>query len=149
MTANVSLVQQTSSCRYIRRNSDKPSRLSLNHTLNIYRAQSSHHNHQVCRSTYNSENGGFSFRSDFFGHLRQISTFSDHLVIPSACIYMVLHACHDHAMSGGHLAYKHKFDKVRDKFWLPTLHHGVKPRGVMTAKHTNGVNHRIGGPSYL
>ena len=39
---------------------------------------------------------------------------------------MVLHACHDHAMSGGHLAYEHTFDKVRDNFWWPTLHHDVK-----------------------
>ena len=39
---------------------------------------------------------------------------------------MVLHACHDHVMSGGHLAYKYTFDKVRDRFWWPTLHHDVK-----------------------
>ena len=39
---------------------------------------------------------------------------------------MVLHACHDHAMSGGHPAYKHTFDKVRGRFWWPTLHHDVK-----------------------
>ena len=31
---------------------------------------------------------------------------------PSACIPMVLQACHDHAMSGGYLAYKHTFDKA-------------------------------------
>ena len=29
-------------------------------------------------------------------------------------------------MPGGHLAYKHTFDKVRDRFWWPTLHHDVK-----------------------
>ena len=29
-------------------------------------------------------------------------------------------------MSGGHLAYKHTLDKVRDRFWWPTLHHDVK-----------------------
>ena len=39
---------------------------------------------------------------------------------------MVLHACHDHAMPGGHLAYKHMSDKVRDRFWWPTLRHDVK-----------------------
>ena len=38
-------------------------------------------------------------------------------MIPSACIPMVLHACHDHAMSGG----------LRDRFWWPTLHRDVKP----------------------
>ena len=54
------------------------------------------------------------------------STFRDQLVIPSACTPIVLHACHDHAMSGGHLANKHTFDKVRDRFWWPALHHDVK-----------------------
>ena len=39
---------------------------------------------------------------------------------------MVLHAYHDHAMSGGHLAYRHTFDKARDSFWWSTLHHDVK-----------------------
>ena len=29
-------------------------------------------------------------------------------------------------MSGGHLAYKLTFDKVRDRYWWPTLHHDVK-----------------------
>ena len=46
-------------------------------------------------------------------------------MFPSACIPVVLHPCHDHAMSGGHLAYKHTFDKVRDRFWWPTLHYDV------------------------
>ena len=51
-----------------------------------------------------SENGGLLCRSYLPGHLRKRSTFRDQLVIPSACIPMVLHACHDHPMSGGHLA---------------------------------------------
>ena len=76
--------------------------------------------------SYYSENGGLLYRSFLPGHLRKRSTFRDQLVIPSACIPMMLHACHDHAMSGGHLAYKHTFDKVRDRFWWPTLHHDVK-----------------------
>ena len=76
--------------------------------------------------SYYSENGGLLYRSYLPGHLHKRSKFRDQLVIPSACIPMVLHACHDHAMSGGHLAYKHTFDKVRDRFWRPTLHHDVK-----------------------
>ena len=76
--------------------------------------------------SYYSENGGLLYRSYLPSHLRKRSTFRDQLVIPSACIPMVLHACHDHAMSGGHLAYKQTFDKVRDRFWWPTLHRDVK-----------------------
>ena len=67
--------------------------------------------------SYCSENGGPLYRSYLPGHLRKRSTFRDQLVIPSACIPTVLHACHDHAMSGGYLACKHTFDKVRDRFW--------------------------------
>ena len=67
--------------------------------------------------SYYSENGGLFYRSYLSGHLRKRSTFRDQLVISNACIPMVLHACHDHAMSGGHLAYKHTSDKVRDRFW--------------------------------
>ena len=76
--------------------------------------------------SYYSENRGILYRSYLPGHLRKRSTFRDQLVIPSACIPMVLHACHDHAMSGGALAYKHTFDKVRDRFWWPTLYRDVK-----------------------
>ena len=76
--------------------------------------------------SYYSENGDLLYRSYLPGHPRKRSTFRDQLVIPSAYIPMVLHACHDHAMSGGHLAYKYTFDKVRDRYWWPTLHHDVK-----------------------
>ena len=76
--------------------------------------------------SYDSENGSLLYRPYLPGHLRKRSTCRDQLVIPSACIPMVLHACHDHAMSGGHLAYKHTFDKVRDRFWWPTLHRNVR-----------------------
>ena len=55
------------------------------------------------------------------GHLRITSAFRDQLVIS-----MLLYACHDHAMSGGHVAYEYTFDKVCDRFWWPTLHHDVK-----------------------
>ena len=45
--------------------------------------------------SYYSENGGRGvlYRSYLPGHLRKRSTFRDQLVIPSACIPMVLHAC--------------------------------------------------------
>ena len=79
--------------------------------------------------SYYSENGGLRYRSYLPCNLRKRSTFRDQLVNPSPCIPMVLYACHDHAMSGGHLAYKHTFDKVRDRFWWPTLHHDIKTWG--------------------
>ena len=76
--------------------------------------------------SYYSENGVLLYGSYLPDHLRKKSTFRDQPVIPSACIPMMLHACHDHAMSGRHLAYKHTFDKVRDRFWWPTLLHDFK-----------------------
>ena len=98
-------------------------------------------------SCYN-ENGGLTYRSYLPGYLRKRNTFRDQLVIPSACIPLVLHACRDHAMSGGHLAYKHTFDKVRDTFWWPTLHHDVKT-WCSDFTFVNGGNHHIVEPSYL
>ena len=77
-------------------------------------------------TSYYSKNEGLLYRSYLPGHLRKRSTFRDQLVVPSACIPKVLHACHDHVTSGGHLAYKHTFDKARDRFSWPTLHHDVK-----------------------
>ena len=91
------------------------------------RLPSSESRTSICRTIVKT--GAFYIlrgRSYLPGHVRKRSTFRDQLVIPSACIPMVLHACHDHAMSGGHLAYKHTFDKVRDRFWWPTLHRDVK-----------------------
>ena len=97
--------------------------------------------------SYYSENGGLLYRSYLLGHLRKRSTFRDQLVIPSACMPMVLHACHDHAMSGGHLAYKLTFDEVPDIFWWPTLHHDSK-LGARIARPANVGKHHIAGPSY-
>ena len=77
-------------------------------------------------TSYYSENGGLLYRFYLPWHLRKISTFRDQLVIPSDFIPMVPHACHDPAMSGGYLAYKHTFDKVRDIFRWATLHHDFK-----------------------
>ena len=75
---------------------------------------------------YYRESGGLIYRSYLPGHYRKRSTFRDQLVIPSACVPMMLHACHDHAMSGGHPAYTHTFDKVRDNVWWPALHDDIK-----------------------
>ena len=44
----------------------------------------------------------------------KLSTFQDQLVIPQAFIKLVLylvHACHDHALPGGHLAFEPNLDK--------------------------------------
>ena len=43
--------------------------------------------------SYYSENGGVLYRCYLPGHLCKRSTFRDQLVIPSACIPMMLHAC--------------------------------------------------------
>ena len=88
------------------------------------------------------ENEGLLYRSYIPGHLRKRRTFRGQLVIPSACIPMLLHVCHDHAVSSVHLAYKHMFDNMRDRSWWPTFHHDVK-LGAMPAKHANGVKYRI------
>ena len=73
--------------------------------------------------SYYRANRDLLYRSYLPGHLRKRRTFRDQLVIPSACIFMMRHACHDRTMSGGYLAYNLTFDKVRDTVWWATFHH--------------------------
>ena len=61
------------------------------------------------------------FRSYLPGYLRKRSTFRDQLVVPSALRTLVLKACHDSPASRGHLAFKATFDKIRDRYWWPTV----------------------------
>ena len=59
------------------------------------------------------------------GHLRKRSTFRDQLVLPNALIGLVLHAYHDHTLSGGHLASRPIYDKIRQKYCWPTMNRDV------------------------
>ena len=61
------------------------------------------------------------FRSYLPGYLRKRSSFRDQLVVPSGLRKLVLKECHDSPASGGHLAFKATFDKIRDRYWWPTL----------------------------
>ena len=74
--------------------------------------------------------------------------FCDELVIPSASIPMVAHACRDHAISDGYLAYKHTFDKCVIDFggrrYITT-----SKRVALIAALVSDVNHRVVGRSYL
>ena len=81
------------------------------------------------------------------GHLRKRSTLRDQLMIPSACIPMVLHACHDHAMSDGHLAPNTRLTKSAIEF-AGRRYITTSKLGVRIAMHANDVKHRIAGPSY-
>ncbi|CAM9780056.1 unnamed protein product [Choristocarpus tenellus] len=58
------------------------------------------------------------------GHLRKKDKFRDTLVVPTEVQCSILHALHDHKVSG-HLAFKHTFDWIRNRFWWPTLHKDV------------------------
>ena len=66
-------------------------------------------------------NENMLFRSYLPGNLLKRSTFRDQLVVPSALRTLVLNACHDSRASGGHLAFKATFDKIRDRYWWPTV----------------------------
>ena len=73
-------------------------------------------------------------------HLRRRDSFRDQLVVPQSLRTLVINACHDLPASGGHLAFKGTFDKVRDRYWWPTMHSDVAEHVessllVNTAKH--------------
>ena len=70
--------------------------------------------------SYYSVHDGLVFKSYLPDHLRKRSTFRDQLVLPNALIGLVLHAYHDHPLSGGHLAFGPTYDKIRQKWW-PTM----------------------------
>ena len=65
---------------------------------------------------------GILFRSYLPGHLRRRGDFRDQLVVPASLRKLVMNSCHDLPASGGHLAFKGTYDKVRDRFWWPTMH---------------------------
>ena len=64
---------------------------------------------------------GDLYRSYLPGHLRKRSSFRDQLVVPSGLCSLIVQACHDFPASGGHLAFKATFDRVRDRYWWPTM----------------------------
>ena len=53
---------------------------------------------------YYSVQDGLLFKSYLPGYLRKRSTFRDQLVVPEALVGLIMHAYHDHVLSGGHLA---------------------------------------------
>ena len=65
---------------------------------------------------------GLLCRSYVPAHLRRRDTFRDQLVVPQSLRKLVINACHDLPAPGGHLAFKGTFDKVRDRYWWPTMH---------------------------
>ena len=76
--------------------------------------------------SYCSVQDGMLSKSYLLGHLRKRSTFRDQLVVPEALAGLILHAYHDHVMSGGHLASRPTYDKIRQKYWWPTISRDVR-----------------------
>ena len=66
------------------------------------------------------------YRSFLPGHLRWHSDFRDQLVVPTLRRKLVLNSRHDFPASGGRLAFKGNFDKVRGRYWWPTMHTDVR-----------------------
>ena len=60
------------------------------------------------------------------GILRKKSTFADQLVLPQALTGLVLHAYYDHVPSGGHLASRPTYDKIRQKYWWPNVNRDLR-----------------------
>ena len=65
--------------------------------------------------SYYSVQDGLLFKSYLPGHLRRRNIFRDELVVPTALVGLILHAYHDHVLSGGHLALRPTYDKIRQK----------------------------------
>ena len=70
--------------------------------------------------SYYSLQDWLMFTSYLPGHFRKRSTSRDHLV------GVILHAYHDHVLSGGHLAFRPTYDKILQKYWWPTISRDVR-----------------------
>ena len=90
--------------------------------------------------SYYSVQDGLLYKSYLPGHLRKISTFRDQMVVPKALVGLILHAYHDHVLSGGHLAFRPTYDKIRQKCWWPTVSRDV---GATNAKLVNDETEHI------
>ena len=75
---------------------------------------------------YYSVQDGLLFKSYLPGYLRERSTFRDQLVVPEALVGLILHAYHDHVLSRGHLASGPNYEKIRQKYWWPSISHDVR-----------------------
>ena len=58
--------------------------------------------------------------------MRKRSSFRDQLVVPTVLRALIMQACHDLPASGGHLAFQATFDRVRDRYWWPTMQGDVQ-----------------------
>ena len=76
--------------------------------------------------SYYSVRDGLLFEPYIPGHLRKRSTFRDQLVARETLVVLILHAYEHHVLSGGHLAFRPTYDKIRQKYWWPTIRRNVR-----------------------
>lgn len=75
---------------------------------------------------HHSVQDGILFKSCLPGHLRKRGTFRDRLMLPDVPVNFVLHSYHDHALSRRHLAFKSTHEKIRHRYWWPTIGRDVR-----------------------
>ena len=70
------------------------------------------------------------------------------MVVPTALRTLVTHSCHDLPASGGYLAFKATYDKIRDRCWWPTVAKDVQQhiRQCVACQHRK-TSHRL--PKFL
>ena len=83
-------------------------------------------NETATTMSYYSLQDGLLFKSYLPGHLRKRSTFIDQLVVPRDLTGLIMHAYHDHALSGGHFAFRATYDKIRHKYWWPSMNRDIR-----------------------
>ena len=76
--------------------------------------------------SYYSVQDELLFKSYLPGYLPKRSSFRDQLVVPEALVGLIIHAYHDHVLSGGHLASRPTYEKIRQKYWWPTISRDVR-----------------------
>lgn len=65
---------------------------------------------------------GVLYRLYLLGNLRKRSSFRDLIVVPTVLRLLVTQACNNLPASGGYLAFKASYDRIRDRCWWPAHH---------------------------
>ena len=103
---------------------EKEFRQYFNYLANPTKTRVPHHQSRSSMSKFFIHEG-LLCRAYIPAHLRRRDTFRDQLVVPESLQKLVTNACHDLPASVGHLAFKSTFDRVRDRYWWPTMHSDV------------------------
>lgn len=100
---------------------DKPKKWWMHQMRHAWKRTLPHKESASTISWYSMQHG-LLFKSHLPGHLRKKKRFAiSNKVLPQALTSLEIHAYQDHALSGGHPAFRPTLEKIRQKYWWPSI----------------------------